>query len=301
VTLDPSVLAGRFRARGIAADAFPPELFPLLLEPANVARLASSLEAAARDVPPSRDDRPVSLLHALARRQRETASLAGRAPGALGRLPAPLLAALVLLPSAALALRGLASPAPLRRAALHGIVATGAGSLAVSFLLLLSYQEREGALYGALGALTAALLAGLAAGAVAARRLLDARPPSPRALSASLFLAALVFGAAALAPGALSAWPSLPSAAILAAHAALLLVAGAATGALFPAATDALLGSGADAGAAAALFEAADHVGAAAAALLAGVVLVPALGMRASGLLAAALVLLAALDAARAR
>ena len=62
-----------------------------------------------------------------------------------------------------------------------------------------------------------------------------------------------------------------------------------------------LLDSGESAGSAAALFEAADHLGAAFAALLAGVVLVPALGMRATGLLAAALVLLAAAAAARAR
>jgi len=301
VTLDPGVLSSRFRTRGVTSDAFAPELFPILLEPANVARLASSLGAAARDAPPSRDDRPVSLLHALARRQDETASPAGRALGALARLPAPLLAALVLLPSSALAARSLAARAPLRRAALHGVVATGAGSLAVSFLLLLSYQEREGALYGALGALTAAFLAGLATGAGAARRLLAPPPLSPRALPAALALASLVFGAAALAPDALSALPSLPSAVVLAAHAAFLLAAGAATGAVFPAATDVLLATGADGGASAALFETADHLGAAAAALLAGVVLVPALGMRATGLLAGAVVLLAALDAARAR
>lgn len=301
VTLDPGVLAARFRSRGLAADAFAPELFPILLEPANVARLASSLEEAAREAPPSRDDRPVSLLFALARRQGETASLAGRALGSPGRLPTPLLAALVLLPSSALALRSFLAPAPLRRAALHGVVATGAASLALSFLLLLSYQEREGALYGALGALTAASLAGLAAGAGAARRLPAVRPRPPRALPRTLLFGALVFGAISLAPGALSAFPSLSSAGALAAHAALLFAAGAATGAVFPAATDALLASGADAGASAALFESADHAGAAAAVLLAGVVLVPALGMRATGLLAAAVVLLAALDAVRAR
>ena len=99
----------------------------------------------------------------------------------------------------------------------------------------------------------------------------------------------------------LSQLPSLPSAVVLAAHAALLLAAGSATGALFPIATDFLLDSGVDGTEAAALFESADHLGAAASALLAGVVLVPALGMRATGLLAAALVLLAAVDAARAR
>ena len=301
VTLDPVLLATRFGSRRVGADAFDPGLFALLVEPVNVARLEAALEAASRAVPASRDDRPVSLLHALARRQRETASLAGRGLGALGRLPAPFLAAVVLLPSALLAARSLRAPSRLRRAARHAVVATGAGSLAVSFLLLLSYQEREGALYGALGALTAAFLAGAAAGSAAARRLLSARAPARGALPAALGGAALVFGTSALAPGVLSQLPSLPSAVVLAAHAALLLAAGSATGALFPIATDFLLDSGVDGTEAAALFESADHLGAAASALLAGVVLVPALGMRATGLLAAALVLLAAVDAARAR
>ena len=180
VTLDPAVVAARFRARRIASDSFVPELFPLFLEPGNVARVEAALADASRRVPPSRDDRPVSLLFALARRQRETSSLFGRPLGALARLPAPLLAALVLLPSAALAVRGLVAPAPLRRAALHAAAATGAGGMALSFLLLLSFQTREGALYGALGALTAAFMLGLAAGAAGSHRLVASLSPSPR-------------------------------------------------------------------------------------------------------------------------
>lgn len=302
VTLDPSVVADRFRERRVETRSFAPELFPLVLEPANVARVEAALDAASRAVPPSRDDRPGSLLHALARRQRETASLPGRGLGALGRLPPLLLAALVLLPSAALAARGLAAPPSLHRAALHAATATGAAGMAVSFLLLLSYQTREGALYGALGALTAAFMLGLAAGAAAARAFTAARRPAPRpALRVALLSAATVFSAVTAILPALSGLSKGPPAFALGAHAALLLAAGAATGALFPVVSRALLASGDDAGPAAARFEAADHLGAAFAALLAGVVLVPALGMTATGLLASALVLLAAALAARAR
>ena len=302
VTLDPSVVAARHRERRIAPASFAPELFPLILEPRNVARIEAALVDASRHVPASCDDRPVSLLYALARRQRETASLAGRALGALGRLPAPLLAALVLLPSAALAARGLAGRTSLRRAALHAIAATGAAGMTVSFLLLLSYQTREGALYGALGALTASFMLGLAAGAAAARRLLRGGRRGPRpALVAALVAAGGVFGGIALALPSLAALSGGPPHAALAGHGALLLAAGAATGALFPVATGVLLATGDDAGGSAALFEAADHVGAALAALLAGVTLVPALGMSATGLLAGALVLLAAVESARAR
>ncbi len=304
VTLDPAVVAARYRSRGIVSAHFAPELFPLVLEPGNVARIEAALRAASNRVPPSRDDRPVSLLFALARRQRETASLPGRGLGALGRLPAPLLVALVLLPSAAAALRGLAAPGPPPRAALHGVAATGAGGLAISFLLLLSYQTREGALYGALGALTGSFLLGLAGGAAALRRLVAGRArerPRPAPLSATLLSIAAVFAAIALGLPALGALSAAPATVAFGAHAALLLLAGCATGALFPVAVDALLASGADAGEVAARFEGVDHLGAAAAALLSGVVLVPALGMTATGLLAAALVLLASLGAARAR
>ncbi len=302
VTLDPAVAAARFRSRGIVAEAFAPELFPLLLAPANVARIEAALDDAARRAAPSSDDRPVSLLHALARRHDETASLAGRGLGALGRLPAPLLALLVLLPSAGLALRSAVRAVPLRAAALHGAAATGAAGMALSFLLLLSYQAREGALYGALGALTAAFMLGLAAGAAGARRAVRRRPGrEARVLVATLLGAGLLLALLALLLPAFAAFSAAPAAASFGAHAALLLLAGGATGALFPVSSAAFLAAGDDAGTAAGRFAAADHLGGAAAALLAGVVLVPALGMRATGLLAAALVLLAAAGGARTR
>ena len=235
VTLDPAVVAARFRARRIASDAFVPELFPLFLEPGNVARVEATLADASRRVPPSRDDRPVSLLFALARRQRETSSLFGRPLGALARLPAPLLAALVLLPSAALAARGLLAPAPLRRAALHAAAATGAGGMALSFLLLLSFQTREGALYGALGALTAAFMLGLAAGAAGSHRFGASLSPSPRpALLLALLASAAAFAATALLLPALASLSASPPAVALGAHAGLLLLTGVATGSLFP-------------------------------------------------------------------
>ncbi len=302
VTLDPAVVAARFRDRRIASDTFVPELFPLFLEPGNVARVEAALADVSRRVPPSCDDRPVSLLHALARRQRETASLAGRVLGALGRLPASLLVVLVLLPSAAFAVRAALTSGSGRRATLHAAAATGAGGMALSFLLLLSYQTREGALYGALGALTAAFMLGLAAGAAGSHRLDSSRTPSPRpALLVALLAAAASFAATALLLPVLASLSAFPPAVSLGAHAGLLLLAGAATGSLFPVVARVLLDSGENAGSAAAHFEAADHLGAAIAALLAGVVLVPVLGMRATGLLAAALVLLAAAGVARVR
>ena len=107
--------------------------------------------------------------------------------------------------------------------------------------------------------------------------------------------------AVALALPALARLSFAPPAVAFGAHALLLLAVGSATGSLFPFATAVLLREGQSAGASAAAFEAADHMGAAAAALLAGVALVPALGMTATGHLAATVVLFAALGAARPR
>lgn len=302
VTLDPAVVAARFRERRVASDSFVPELLPLLLAAENVARVEAALAEASRRVPPSRDDRPVSLLFALARRQQESPSLAGRPFGVLGRLPAPLLTALVLLPSVAFAARALVAPPPPGRAVLHAAAATGAGGMTLSFLLLLSFQTREGALYGALGALTAAFLLGLAGGAAGSHRLGASRAASPRTLLvATLLASAATFAGTALLLPVLARLSAFPPAVAFGAHAGLLLLAGGATGTLFPVAVRSLLASGESAGATAALFATADHLGAAFAALLAGVVLVPALGMRGTGLLAAALVLLAAAAVARSR
>jgi spermidine synthase len=301
VTLDPGVLAERFRSRDLSAAAFAPELFPLLLEPGNVSRLEAALGDAARRVDPSRDDRPVSLLFALSRRHLETASPVGRALGALGALPPSVLVAVALLAPFALAVRGLVAPVAAGRAARSGAAATGAAGMALSFLLLLSYQTREGSLYGALGALTASFMLGLASGAAAAGRVVAARAASPRLLVTSLLGAGGAFAAIALALPALGRLGAPTPAAAFGVHAALLLAAGAATGALFPVATGVLLAETGDPGTAAASFEAADHLGGAAAALLSGVVLVPALGIATTGLLAVPVVLLAAAGAARAR
>jgi predicted membrane-bound spermidine synthase len=143
---------------------------------------------------------------------------------------------------------------------------------------------------------------GLAAGAAGSHRLVAARSRPPRpALLFSLLAATGACAAIALLLPALARLSAFPPAVALGAHAGLLLFAGAVTGSLFPVAARVLLDSGESAGTAAARFETADHLGAAFAALLAGVVLVPALGMRATGLLAAVLVLLAAVGAVRAR
>ena len=300
VTLDPAVLAARFRSRGIRSDSFVPELFDSLLPPGRVAQFEASVREASAAAPASRDDRPASFLFALSRRQLETGSAIGQILAAIGRLPAPLLASAALAPSLLLALSALVRRPSLRLAALHACVAGGAAGMMSSLLLLFSYQLREGALYGTLGLLTAFFMAGVALGAIGAERAWSAFPWSGRmALLAALAFSALVgLTLAGLLP-LLGRLAGLSRGISLGAHAALLFLAGGSTGALAPAAFRAFLAGRATALGTAAVFETADHAGAAIAALLAGVVLVPALGLQGTALVATSLVVLAGVVAGR--
>jgi spermidine synthase len=306
VTLEPTQLAARWATRGLASDVFAGELFPLLFPPERVRAQETALRAAAGKLSASRDDRPVSFLHAMARHQQVTRSWLGRGLGAATRLPPSVLVALVLLPSLLLLGRQLhrrwnglegASAA----ATQHAVAVLGAAGMTWSLLILFVFQTRVGVLYGELGLLIALFMLGLAAGGHATRRAALAADVEPGATPRAgrwLLLAigaALAFGlvlpAALRAARAAAEWGSLPG---TAAFGVLLLVAGLVTGGLFPVAAGTLLLEGDGAGEAAGRLEAADHAGACVAAMLGPVLLVPVLGLGATAWLVALLLGLAA-------
>ncbi|MFQ5878396.1 MAG: hypothetical protein ACE5JH_12055 [Acidobacteriota bacterium] len=312
VTLDPSVLAGRFAHRRIASRVFVPELFPILFPPERVAGREAALAAAAAVVPVSRDERPVSFLHALALRQRFAGSAAAPLLGRIARAPPLWLATAALLPSLlvlsrlALSARGRPDPRPRRRrpialAAMHAVAVTGGCGMAWSLLILFSYQTRAGALYGQIGLLAALFMLGLAGGGMATAR--GAELPAERARGWLLAATAAALLFALSLPAALRRLggpvPAVPGLTELL-HGVLLAAAGVVTGALFPVAAGVLLAAPQTAGAPEALdhaaarrtaggLEAADHGGAAVAALVGGVVFIPALGLAGSAWLLAAL------------
>jgi hypothetical protein len=280
-------------------------MLPALLAPDRVASQEAALLAAAARAPASRDDRPVSFLHALARRQQATAGPWGRLVGAASRVPPPLLVALAFLPSLVVVVRlRTAGGVPERRvaaAASHAVAVVGAAGMGWWLLLLFSFQTHAGALYGWLGALAAAFMLGLALGATLAPRGAFAGggrdaaslPGSLRGLrlalgaaSAFAVLLPLTLPAAARAAGGgnLAAFLS---------HGALLLAAGWVTGGVFPLAAQVRLAAGDAPGDAAGRLETADHAGAAVAALLGAVLFVPRLGTSGSAWLLAALVAVA--------
>jgi spermidine synthase len=302
-TLDPAVLAGRWRERGVESSAFDPASLPVLLAPERVAAQEAALAAAAARARESTDDRPVSFLHALARRQLTTAGAGAGVVAAASRVPPGLLVAVAFLASLLALARRAGRPAARRPApaASHAVAVVGAAALGWWLLVLFSFQTHAGALYGQLGALTAAFMLGLALGGALAPRaaVADGRrdastlPGSLRALRVSVGAAALF---AAAFPVALAAASRAAASGLgfgLLACGGLLLAAGTVAGCVFPVAAEVRLASGDDAARAAGRLETADHVGAAAAALFGAVLFVPVLGMAASAWLLAGLVLVA--------
>jgi spermidine synthase len=299
VTLDPEILAERWNDRSLVADSFAAALFPVLLPPDRVAALETALVDASATVEPSRDDRPASFVHALARRQQTTAGRGGQAIGALNRLPVAVLVLLALFPSLLAVARMWTARVPAGRraasAASHAVAVSGAAGMGFSLLLLLSFQTRVGALHGALGGLTAIFMLGLALGALLAHRAVRAGGDEPAVRSLRLALAAALAFAITL-PWTLEASAQASRsglAAALTAHGALLLAAGVVTGAFFPTAAAIRLAAGGEAGDAAGRLETADHLGAAVAALVGAVLYIPTLGYARSAWLLAALLALA--------
>jgi spermidine synthase len=304
-TLDPAILAARWRGRDAWSSSFDPAVLPVLLAPDRVASQETALVAAEASAEASRDDRPVSFIHALARRQRTTAGAWGRLVATASRTPPGGLVVLAILPSLLVVGRLLTSggPSPRRSAAAasHAVAVVGAAGMGWWLLVLFSFQTRAGALYGDLGALTAVFMLGLALGATLAPRAVfppdrhdgASLPGAVRALRLSLAAAALF--AIALHIALAAAGRVGPGGVGLArlVHGALLLAAGAATGGVFPVAAGVRLAAGDGAGEAAGRLETADHVGAAAAALLGAVLFVPLLGLAGTVWLLAGLVVVA--------
>lgn len=302
VTLDPEVLAARWRARGLHSPSFDPVLLPVLLPPDRLAAHGERLDAAVRRAAASTDERPASFLHALLRRRQLAADSRGAALlAAVAGWPSTVLVALALAPSfvsTAWALRRRRGPPRSAAFASQAAAVSGAAALGWSLLLLLSFQTHAGALYGQLGVLVALFMLGLALGSAAASSAVGSairRPETetlgataPRLLRIALALAT-AFGVALPFALRAAAAASVSGPAAVVAHGALLLAAGAVTGAIFPLATEVRLLAGEPAGTAAGRIETADHAGAAVAALLVAVIFVPRLGLTATAFLLAGL------------
>ena len=273
LSADASVLAERWRERGVLARYFGPYYIEAILLPERVEFIRQSCESAPQAV--NHDFRPVGYFYDVA--------VAGLAEGLLppGAVARVRRAPLSLLAVVGLALFGV--PVILSRrgrrlvhgAVIGGIAAAGLAGMTLEICLLFALQVMIGHVYAQVGALIAIFMAGLALGTWSeGRALARGRRPQRR------WLAWLVAGAGvtAFTPLALSALgASAVAGTTLSAVAigALMAAGGAMVGALFPLAVSMLGGS---AGAAGAVY-AGDLAGASLGAFITAVVALPLVGL----------------------
>lgn len=260
---DPATLVERWRSRHIEGSDFDPRMLRLLLDPGRQRELQSFTATPGDDINTADRPRAVLLAAALAEGRGDTSVL--RLLQAMeARPPMPLAA---LLGLAVVALIGLA--ATRRGSGPATALVVGLASMGWFLLLIGVWQATRGSVYSEIGALSAAFMVGLVGGAAAAQRWPQPSRRLPAVLAAGAALSALL--ATGLAPTS----PGL-------AVPVLLATGGALTGAAF--AGVAALSGGTDTRRGAGIGFAADEVGAAAGALLVGLVALPWAGRPATAL-----------------
>jgi len=257
--LDPLILAERLAARGLEGLELIPEMIPLLLDAARARPLEVQL-ANGGAINTIRHPRAVLLAGGLHEgRSRPTLM---RLVLALERTGAwPLAAALAV---GVLAL--LAIPATRKSPGVSIAAVIGFSSMGWWLLLIGAWQATRGSVYSEIGILTAVFMGGLAGGAALASKWSHPARRLPAILAAGCVMSALVAAGIAIV---------IP----LVAVPALLIAGGLLTGLAFPGMAE-LAGRGARRGAGLAF--AADEAGAAAAALLIGILAIPWAGLTAT-------------------
>ena len=297
VSLDPEVVAERYRKVAPKGARYEPERFSTWLEPRRVAfaeEVYRGLPDEERRGLVSTDERPLAhLLNLLVllRRQGGRLSETILAIGRAGFWPflLPLLAFLLVRFRYAASRPDRA--ASRRFSAGWLLFVVGGAGIALHIGLLLAYQQRYGLLFQKIGIANAIFMVGLFLGGAAGTAI---RRPSEVAAAVAGAAAAAIAFALPLAVRAVV------DANVEAAFLLLFLTAGAACGAPFTIAA-ALLG-GERPGLAGALLASADHLGGALGALVTGALVVPLLGvagaMRLTGLVLLSAPLLFSLEAA---
>ncbi len=263
LSANPALLQERWRGRGVVDPEFSLEMIPLMVDPDRQAALAEFVGSHRAPVNRAGHPRAVLLAAALHEARGNPPLLTvARTIEAGSTLPLVVCLAVVV---GFLLVRG-AGGAPLG-------VETGAvigfTSMAWWLLLLAVWQGTMGSVYAEVGALSAAFMGGLLAGASAARR----RSPGGNGSLVWVLLAGCGLSLL-IAAGVPLAWPRTTVV-------PLLFVAGALTGAAFPAV--ALLAGRGDVRRGAGRGFGADEAGAGAAALAVGLLVLPWAGMAAVG------------------
>ncbi|MBF0474205.1 MAG: hypothetical protein HQK59_00020 [Deltaproteobacteria bacterium] len=283
ITTDVDLLAQRYQAQGRSSAHFSPQSFRMFFPPTEHAYLMAQLQQAAR-LPVNTDERPLSYLYSLMLWQQ----MEGRAWMKIGLekliqgwwpaiLGAVVLGYLVLCRSGSTTVLG-------------GVVIGGTGFLAmtVQILLLYIFQNAYGVLFQDVGLITALFMFGLAAGGYTVSKWrIWSSSPVKRLVVVELCFALVILATGWLGRGELSQallWGLIPLVGMLAGYQfpvlfALILTGGQGN----TAAQDQAMVN--PAGRAAAVLETADHLGGALGAVLAGILVVPVLGIWQASLL----------------
>lgn len=261
LTANPDVLRERWRARHIVDPMFDPEMLELLVDPLRATDLQGVVDAA--DAPVNTINRPRAVLLAAGLQEARSGSSLLTVSRALEGMVATPLAVAVAVAVVLVIGGSLVS----RTTSITTAAVAGACSMGWWLLLFAAWQSTLGSVYAEVGALTAAFMAGLAAGSIAASR---AEHPTAR-------LPALLVAAAVLS-GALAAGIALVAPAVVVP--VLLATGGALTGAVFAGVAN-MAGRGQTRRGAGVAFSA-DEAGAAAAALVVGIIALPWAGMAAT-------------------
>jgi spermidine synthase len=184
--LDPEVLAQRWSERGVDDPDFVAEMLPLLVDPWRSGELNRAIGESRAPVNSQRRPRAVLLAAGLAEARGQPPLL--RAVQALESRPAtPLLVPLVLVAAAVVAAAGNRRAAGTATA---GVV--GAASMGWWLLLLAVWQTTLGSVYAEVGLLSGLFMAGLAGGALVARRWPSPARALPALITGGVLLSATI-------------------------------------------------------------------------------------------------------------
>jgi len=305
LTTDPKKLAERFGASGVSPEEFPAELLTGTtdaLDPAKVARRRSELEATA--APVSTDQNPIVMLRRMIFWHRQQRAAAGLLEAIESMRTSTALAAVLAATALAFLVGSLRGRAGIARLAVAwSIATTGAATMAGELVLLFIYQTLLGYVYEKIAMVIAAFMLGLVLGSGLVNRLIarrkTQRPWRLWLLGLDLLVAAMMVMIYAILPAETRLAMRAGWATELAVYAQVALL-GAAGGAMFPLAGQVYISESLSLARASGLLEFADHAGAAAGALLVGVVLLASVGiagacavLAASKILSACLLLMA--------
>ncbi len=286
---DPRALGNRYETRQVDDRHFSRHHFDTLFQVEAVYDLAQQLDKRGEQKINS-DARPVTYLQSILRWGHMTESEVSGWLASFAQLPAwvwfVVIAALFGFLFCQMLFGKPAAQLTSYRASRLAIFAIGAAGLALELLLSFSYQSQYGSLYGEMGLIVAAFMAGLVGGGYLVNRRLQTHPATLGGLGVVLIgLAGLSAGLPLLMSSAI--FNALPIWAGQALILVLLICVGSSTGIVFPLASRVGMASGRSLARVAGNFDAHDHLGAAIGAFATGLLLFPVLGRTTTCLLIA--------------